>query len=127
MGLLAQAKKDVEQITSSLTGWAAVLRFTNPDDLEITINGLHTKHWIQTDPATGRMINTKNAHCSFSEKFMIDAAYPIRNAAGEVDLSGFKVHVNDSTGFEKDYIIREWYPDETVGLIVCILGDYGTN
>lgn len=127
MGLLAQAKKDIEQITSNLDGWAAVLRFTSPTDEEVTINGLHTKHWIQTDPDTGRMINTKNAHISFSEQFMIDEAYVIRDASGEVNLSGHKVHVIDSTGFEKDYIIREWFPDETIGLIVCILGDYGTN
>jgi hypothetical protein len=127
MGLLAQAKKDIEQITSNLNGWAAVLRFTSPTNEEVTINGLHTKHWTQNDPDTGRVINSKNAHISFSEQWMIDAGYQIRSASGEVYLSGHKVHVSDSTGFEKDYIIREWYPDETIGLIVCILGDYGTN
>ncbi len=127
MALLAQAKRDIEQITSNLNGWASVLRFTNPLGVDITINGIHTKHWIQTDPADGRQINSKNAHISFSEKFMTDLGHSIRNADGEVYLAGYKVHVSDSTGFEKDYIIREWFPDETIGLIVCILGDYGAN
>jgi hypothetical protein len=41
-----------------------------------------------------------------------------------VALQGHKVAVADSTGVVKNYVVREQYPDETIGLIVLILGTY---
>jgi hypothetical protein len=68
-------------------------------------------------------VNTKNAHIAISEKFLSDASYPYRNLSGEVSLKNHRIAVADSTGLVKNYVIREIFPDETIGLIVCILGD----
>jgi hypothetical protein len=122
MSLLDQARADIEQITSNADDFGVSITFLAPDNVTtITINGLHTKHHLGVD-TDGNRANVKNAHISFAESLMI--GYPIRNAAGEVNLAGHKVTVKDSTGVDLQYIIREWYPDETVGLIVCILGDF---
>lgn len=126
MGLLDIAKRDIEQITSDLTGFAAVITLTDPGTSEqATVNGLHTKHHLSID-TDGNQVNTKNAHISFSEANLIlaNALYPIRNANAEVDLQNHRVDVKDSTGVSKQYVIRQWFPDETIGLIVCILGDH---
>lgn len=123
MGLTDTINEDIQQITSDLDGFGVSIKLTAPNDTIIDIVGLTSKHHLGYD-TDGNQVNTKNAHISFSEKFLIDASYPLRNASGEVDLKGHLADVKDSTGVVKKYIIREWFPDETIGLIVCILGDY---
>lgn len=131
MGLIERAKKDVQKITSSLDGWATLLTITNLENRSIIIPGLHTKHHITIDPSTGRQIGTKNAHCSFSEQLVMDGdllgPFVIRDARNNVAMRGFRVSAADSTGAVCEYVVNEYYPDETVGLIVCILGEYGNN
>lgn len=126
MGLIDTINNDIKKITTDLSGFGVTMNLTTPDDVtSVDIDGLHTKHHLGID-TEGNQVNTKNAHISFSESELLekDPAYPIRNVNQEVDLKGHKVIVKDSTGVDKNYVIREWYPDETIGLIVCILGDY---
>ncbi len=125
MGLREQAKADIEQITSNADEWGIEIVLTAPDpgNETVTITGLHVKHYISID-TDGNFVNAKNAQITFSEKFLTDAAYPVRNANNEVVLKGHKADVKDSTGVLRHYVIREWFPDETIGLIRCILGDF---
>lgn len=124
MGLIDKAKADIEQITSNLNEWGVSMVLTAVPGLEsVTIVGLHTKHRILID-TDGNFVNTKNAHISVSEKFLTEAGYPVRNGSGEVSLINHRVSVKDSTGLVKEYVITEAFPDETIGLICCILGDY---
>ena len=122
MSLIAQAKADIEQITYNQNEFGVLITFTAPDDSTATVAGLHTKHHLGLD-TDGNPVNSKNAHISFSEKNLTDEGYVVRDANSEVSLIGHRVSVNDSTGSPKEYIIRETLPDETIGLIVCILGD----
>lgn len=123
MGLLEQATADIERITSNSNEWAAELSFTATNGQTAVINGLHTKHHLAVD-TDGNTVNSKNAHASFSEKFLIDVGYPVRNSGGEVSMKNHRVNVKDSTGIVKNYVVIEAYPDETIGLIVLILGDF---
>lgn len=118
------ARADVKQITGDTGGAAVEVTFTAPapGNQVMTIPAIHSKHHFSYD-ANGKPVNSRNAHVSFSES-NVEAGYPIRNAAGEVHLHGHRVLVKDSTGADKQYMIREWFPDETIGLIVCILGDF---
>lgn len=124
MGFLTdQAKADIEQITSNLDEFGITISLTSLTNVTVDVKGLHTKHHTDID-TDGNLVNTKNAHIAISEKFLTDAGYPVRNSAGEVSLFNHKVTVKDSTGLNKQYVIREFFPDETIGLIVCILGDF---
>lgn len=121
MGLLEMARQDLKDITSNLNDFSVPATFVAPGGETITINVLHTKHHLKID-TDGNPVNSKNAHISFSESNMI--GYTVRNVSGEVNLKGHRVTVKDSTGVDKQYMIRQWFPDETLGLIVCILGDF---
>lgn len=123
MGLLETAKQDIQNFTSNLEGFGVEITLTAPTAEVAIVNGLHTKHHLGYN-TEGVQVNTKNAHVSISEQLLVDAGYPVRSASGEVNLTGHLVDVKDSTGLVKNYVIREWFPDETIGLIVCILGDY---
>lgn len=124
MGLIDIINRDIRKITTNLNGFGVAIKVTTPDNVtSVDIVGLHTKHHLGID-TEGNQVNTKNAHIAISEQVLIDLAYPVRNLSNEVDLKGHKIIVKDSTGSNRNYVIREWFPDETIGLIVCILGDY---
>lgn len=126
MNLKDLAKKDWNTITGNKsTGFGSDISITTIDGLKTTVVvGLATKHHIGFDPDSGNLVNVKNVHISFSEKQLTDDSYPVRNANNEVDIIGHKVTTADSTGNDRDYVIRETFPDETIGVIVCILGDF---
>lgn len=122
MSLLDQIRLDIEQITANDDEFAVPATFTDGSQ-SATINVIHSKHHMAHD-TDGNAVNVKNAHISFAENNLTAEGYTVRNAAGEVAMINHRVTVADSTGTEKEYIIREAYPDEMVGLIVCILGDF---
>jgi hypothetical protein len=123
MSLLDQIKKDIEDITGNPNEFGREIIFVAPDESMATVTGLHTKHHLGID-TDGNPVNSKNAHISISEYYLALQDYPVRNQAGEVNLKNHKVTVKDSTGNDCTYVIREWFPNETIGLITCILGDY---
>ncbi len=125
MGLIDRAKSDIKDITSNPDEFGVSITFTAPTGEIATINGLHSKHHMAID-TDGNTINSKNAHISVSEDLLIAQNYPVRKD-GEVKLNDHKVSVKDSTGISKNYVIREGFPDETIGLITCILGSFGKN
>lgn len=122
MSLLDQAKEDIQDITGSASEFGRSMVFVAPNNSQATVTGLHSKHYLGVD-TDGNMINTKNAHVSISEHFLNLQNYPVR-VDGKVKMKGHKVTVVDSTGSSVTYKIREAFPNETIGLIVCILGDY---
>jgi len=125
VGLIDQIKRDSELVTMNggADGWGVSQDWTSPSNQQVTIVGLHVKHHMAYD-AEGNVINSKNASVTFSEKAMIDVAYSIRNTDGEVNLDKHKVSVKDSTGNVYNYMVKTWLPDETLGLITCILSAY---
>lgn len=121
MGLIDQINLAVKSITSNLNDFGVSITLTAPTLEVIIITGIHTKHHLGVD-TDGNMVNSKKASIAFSESFLIN--YPCRNSNQEVDLNNHKVSVKDSTGIVKNYIVQQWFPDETIGLIVCILEDF---
>jgi len=78
---------------------------------------------ISTD---GLQVNSVNIHVSIIESDLVALNYTVRNADGEVSLRNHRVSFPNSNGVTKNYIIKEAMPDETVGLITCQLGNYGS-
>jgi hypothetical protein len=126
MGLLERAKADIEKYSSDTTsGFAVELTFKRPDPETQTavIKGLYTETTLDVDEF-GNITNSKKVHIAFSEKFMIDAGYAIRNSRNQIDMNLHQVSVIDIvTGDVKKYIIGAWFPDTTIGFITCILHD----
>lgn len=124
MGLRDQAKQDIEGITSNKeSGFGIDMIFTAPTSETATITGISSVIHLGVD-TDGNMVNAKKAHISFSEKFLIDAGYPVRNAQNQVDLVGHIIQVKDSAQILRKYQMQNIFPNETVGLITCTLEDY---
>lgn len=123
MGLIEQARKDIAQITQNGGDFAIDMVFTSPDGDVANVKGLHTRHHLGINDQ-GLPINSRNVHVSISETALTDAEYPYRNDDNEVYLKNHRVDAADSSGVVRAYKVEQWHQDETVGLIVCILGDY---
>jgi hypothetical protein len=123
---LQKARRDAKKYVTK-GGFEENIILESADGLTtLATTGFVTKHWINFD-TDGLAVNSKNAHITLDEDVLITANYPVRNSDLEVDLRRHKVSTPDSTGINKSYIIIEWFPNETLGLIVCILGDYESN
>lgn len=123
MGLLDQARLDMQQITSNSADFGVSISFTAPTSETATVIGFHTKHHLAYTE-DGEKINHKTASIAVSETLLTDENYPTRNASDEVHFEGHLISVSDSTGSTKNYVCQQWFPDEALGLIVLILGDY---
>lgn len=125
MGLTDEIIDDISAITSDADGFGVTLNFAAPNGQVATIIGTHTKHHLGVND-DGDVVNSKKASIAFSENILkaANAIYPLRNSSAEVDLNKHKISCKDSTGVLKQYIIKAWFPDEQVGLIVCILNDF---
>lgn len=121
MSILEKAKRDIERITSNTNEFARRALFIAVDGTQVEVGAIHTKHHFGVDAELQKWVNTKNAHISVSEKFLTDSGYPVRKN-GEVFLQKHRVLVKDSTGTRVMYNIDQWFPNETIGLITCILG-----
>jgi hypothetical protein len=124
MSLLDQIAEDIRQIASNGDEFAVEAFFQAPGGQEATVNVIATKFGMAVDAQSGTAVNSKSASLSVSEKTLTDAGYTVRNANNEVALIKHKVSWTDSSGTTWKYQIRENIPDETIGLIVCILSDY---
>ena len=121
---LGRAKADMKRFIIG-GGFEVSMTLTPPGGEPVSVSTLATKHHnsINTD---GLPVNSKNAHVSFIESDLTDKGLTVRDSAGEINLRNWRVSFADSSDVVKNYIIKETMPDETLGVIVCILGDYGS-
>lgn len=125
--LILQARKDWQRHTSS-GGFEEDITFQTPESVvapfEVIVQGLAIKHNLKVD-TDGNAVSSKNVHITVSEALLVAAGYPVRNAKNEVDLIDHKIKYADSSGNGlQEYVILQAFPDETVGIITCILGDF---
>lgn len=120
--LFQLAKRDAKFFVSN-GGFEEDIELVTPSkDKTLLLTGFATKHHINFD-SDGNPINSKNVHICIDESVLVANGYPVRNAKGEIFLKNHQVSFSDSSGIVKTYVVRENFPDETLGLIVCILGD----
>lgn len=125
MNIQDRAKAAIARITGNVNGAGIAMTLIKPNaGSAYDIVGLSTKHHLAVDQETGELVSSMTASVSFSEVNTTAAGLDVRNAKGEVDLKGYHVKLKDSTDTLKEYIVEKWFPDEKVGLIVCILGYY---
>lgn len=122
MGLLDNIRRDARRFTSNSADFATALMFTSPGEgsVTVTVNGLATKHHFEID-SQGNVVASANVHCCVAEQLLTEEDYPVR-VNGKVNLKRHTIAWTDATGEAKSYIIEDWMPDDTLGLIRLRLG-----
>ena len=123
MSLLNRAREDFARHISGESGFGVDITFYNQPSPEVVIRGIGMAHHMSED-SEGHVINTRNSHISFSEKQANDAGIVTRNSDGEVALEKVLVSFADSASILRRYSIKQVFPDETVGIIYCVLNSY---
>ncbi|MBC7486102.1 MAG: hypothetical protein H7282_05070 [Cytophagaceae bacterium] len=125
MSLLDRSRIAAQRIITDKKGFGQDLTFSTPGNtLTVIIAGRHTKHRMGVS-TEGLPVNAKNASVTVVEKTLTDLSYPVRDSKGEVSLIGHLVSCVDSrTSVVCNYIVLQNYPDESLGIIVCLLGDH---
>jgi len=128
MNLTERAIQDLAQITGNSNDFGVKIVLTDTLDRSAELVGFHVKHHMNIDEL-GNTVNSKKASVAFSES-NLPAGFSIRveddnsDFYGDVSLKDWLVQVADSTGNQKMYKVQQWFPDEKLGMIVLILGDY---
>jgi len=121
--ILELAKRDAKRITTSLGFQESIVLMTPDKSTTLSLTGLASKHNLGFD-LDGNPVNSKTVHITIDENILVEAGYPVRNLKNEVHLLRHFVAYADSTGVSKNYVVTENMPDETLGLITLILGDF---
>ena len=119
MGIFERARTDSKRYSQEVS-----LTFYKIANTEYTVKGLATRHHLGVDPDTGLTVNSRNVHCTVSESLLTTQGYSTRNSNGDVNLVNSFVKYADATGVVRTYKINEVLPDDSLGLIVCILGTW---
>ena len=123
LDILQAARRDAQNIiTRGGFGVDAILT-TPSGDKTLLLNGIGSKHHLSFN-SDGMPESSKQAHFTVSESLLSIAEYPVRNALEEIDLKKHRLSYKDSSDVLKHYVVKDHYPDETLGLIVLILGDW---
>lgn len=122
--MIETAQAAVKRIRTDPNGFTKTIQFIAVDGITTaTIRGMSAVIHLGVDNQ-GEFVNTRKAHISFSESSLSDTGFPVRDQNNVLILKDNRVNVIDSTGEVEQYVIREIFPDEAVGLLVCMLGDF---
>lgn len=125
MGIIAQARLDINDIVTNANDFGVTLVFEAPTS-PVT---------IKTIIGTGKHISLKfdelgmvqgrgsNATCTVTEAALIAASYPYKDGNGNITFERHKVTMTDATATGV-YMVDTWTPDKTLGLIVLEMGDF---
>lgn len=117
MSLHDRARIDTQRITSRLSDFGVNCEFLNPLAETCVIACLTSVHHTGFT-ADGERVNTKQATLSVSMDLLEENNYTYRDSNGFVTFKNHKVVV-----YNLPYVVREWFPDETVRIITLILGN----
>lgn len=121
-GILKQARADAARIASA-GGFQVDAVLKTPDGTHtVNVKGLGTGTWMAMDDlASGKVINTSSNSFNIPTQQLIDANYPYLKD-GRPYLKDHKIIVSDGAGMAGTFTITEQHPNNTLGLIICILG-----
>lgn len=118
------AIRDWRRLSVSSFNIEITLTAPSPGTETATIKGIATNNSI-TFETDGQDAIGHSVHISFSELELLatNANYPVRSTAGEtaglINLENHRVSFIDSNGTTQNYIVTNYYPDTTVGIIAC--------
>ncbi len=122
MGILERARRDWGKLSQRFS--TDLITLTAPTGETVSVKGIQTRHNIGID-TDGQLVQSANAHVTIAESLLVD--YPVRNTANVVAMYGHKVTFNDNRGVLRYYSVTEIFPDESVGMITLILGDFSNE
>ena len=124
--ILEKIKDTSNRFVNDLQAFSTPVILTSPSGISYTTAGFFSKHHNALDMEANR-ISSKMTSIALHERDLVAKGVVVRNASGNVALLNYICQISDSSETSSKYIVRQMYPDELIGIIVLILGDYATN
>jgi len=123
-----QVQKDIQSILGNPNEREPITLTAPTSPLTVAnVYGTAKKHHLLFDENGMVKGNVTNATCTISILDLDAINYPYKNANGEVAMQRHTATWSDVSGVPVTYVVNEWYPDQTTGNVVLILGDYAAN
>lgn len=121
--IIAIARRDAQRFISN-GGFEVEIEISTPkSEKQAIIKGWGTLHHLSYD-TDGSLIESKNAHVNITETELLKYDLPYRDEVGQISLRNWRVSYKDAGGILGRYVIIQNHPSQTLGCIVCILGDF---
>lgn len=123
MSIINLARRDAQFFTGNGRDFATEITIVKSAS-EYVVNGTAKKHHTAFDEM-GNVVNTASASCTISDTALRAAGINLW-VDGEVakkETDNLRVKFADAKGDTYTYKVKEFYPDEHLGLIVFILGN----
>jgi len=126
-GLRQTASEDLTYILEDLMGWSWPITITNPAGLSKPIQGFSNDISQVIDPDTGLVVTGRSASIAVSKTTLINAGFLVfPEGIADTSKKPWVVEFADNIGKSNKFKIVESTPDNTLGLIVCLLSIYKT-
>ncbi len=123
MSLLAQAIADAQRIVEDVTsGFGTLVTVTNPSGATAAISGLVSDVFESISPDTGVVVSGRQAQVTFSLSSLASLGVP--SGTSSKNAKPWVLEFADAKGVSHVFKVVEARPDNTLGLIVCVLENY---
>lgn len=112
------AIRDAQSIVSKGIDFAVPIILTSPTAVTRTVYALQTKHHNGMD-GDGFKVSARQHSVVVSEKDLL--GYPYLSQTGDISFKNHIITTVDSLGQSQTFLVQDWFPDRTVGIIVLIL------
>lgn len=125
MGLREQAEADLAFILEdSVLGFGWDINLTDPVGLSEDLVGFSGDISLTIDPETGVPVSGQLAHVSLRITTLKALGFELPRGIIDASSKPWVVRFNDIDGVPRTYKVQESNPDQTLGVIVCILENY---
>lgn len=124
MNITQLAIRDSQSIVSNSNDFGEPVKLTSATGQVLNLTAIVNKHYTGMD-SDGFKVSAKQHSAVISENYLIESYYDYLTNLGEISFKGHTIETTDSANEKSLYLIQDWFPDRTVGIIVLILQNNG--
>ena len=128
MSLLTQARTDLATILSDIEqGFAWPVTVIDPRGERAELSGLFADIDQLIDPDTGAAVKGRQVSVSLGLSALTAAGFGVPIGISDASQWPWCVDITTPAGVLQHYKVDESRPDATLGIVVCMLGEYDTR
>ncbi len=122
MNLALQAAADLIAIVGdSAAGFGWPITVTDPNQLTATLTGFRTDISQEINPETGQLVSGRTASVALPIASLALAGLGVPRGIADKTSRPWLITFSDLAGVPHTFKVSEARPDETLGLVVCML------
>jgi hypothetical protein len=126
MGLRDIAASDVIEIINDTETGGDEITITSPAGVSETFNALTNDIHFAIDPETGETVTGRQCSATVLSSDLVTAGFTDIKGIPDTNSRPWVVQMTDINGVTASFKVVESHPDNTIGLMILILGEYSS-